>query len=77
MTAVAVAEEINADPAMLYRLMRALGSIGLLIENGEFASLKEHWDIFAEVLTTISLTIFLPRSGWRVCSSFISSSAGM
>jgi hypothetical protein len=36
-TAAAVAETINADPAMLYRLMRALGSIGLLIENDEKA----------------------------------------
>src|SRR5215475_10688932 len=32
-TAASVAEMINADPAMLYRLMRALASIGLLIEN--------------------------------------------
>ena len=34
-SATTVAEAINADPAMLYRLMRALGSIGLLIENDE------------------------------------------
>jgi hypothetical protein len=36
-TAAEVAKKINADPAMLYRLMRALGSIGLLIENDEKA----------------------------------------
>jgi len=36
-TAASVAEMINADPAMLYRLMRALASIGLLIENDEKA----------------------------------------
>ena len=30
-SAVEVAEKINADPAILYRLIRALGSIGLLI----------------------------------------------
>ena len=34
-SATTVAEAINADPAMLYRLMRALGSIGLLIETDE------------------------------------------
>ena len=37
MTAATVAEIVQADPAMLYRLMRALGSIGLLIENDEKA----------------------------------------
>jgi DNA-binding IclR family transcriptional regulator len=36
-TAASVAETISADPAMLYRLMRALASIGLLIENDEKA----------------------------------------
>src|SRR5215469_12254178 len=36
-TAAEVAEKIKADPAMLYRLMRALASIGLLIENDEQA----------------------------------------
>ena len=38
-TAATVAEIVHADPAMLYRLMRALGSIGLLIENDEKAFL--------------------------------------
>lgn len=36
-TAATIAERINADPAMLYRLMRALGSIGLLMENDKKA----------------------------------------
>ena len=36
-TAAAVAETIKVDPSMLYRLMRALGSIGLLIENDDKA----------------------------------------
>src|ERR1700760_4042867 len=36
-TAASVAEAINVNPAMLYRLMRALGSIGLLVENDEKA----------------------------------------
>src|ERR1700751_998597 len=36
-TAATVAATINADPAMLYLLMRALGSIGLLMEDNEKA----------------------------------------
>jgi hypothetical protein len=43
----AVAAELGADPALLYRLMRALASLGLLVENESRGfSVSEVGDLF-------------------------------